>query len=148
MHKHTHTHTLGLHVLFCWLPYVCVSLGASQQTLAEPGPSRCVCGTVWLLLPWSLLRLLLWHSEEAGVHHHYGLFFMYRSLEYIIFTSCNLRPLRRVILYCNVGWYVKGSAVHRNRQQCLVAEWLGLARAREWDFSVLLLFLFFFLFCV
>ena len=66
---------------------------------------------------------------------------MYHSLEYVIFTSCNLRPLHHVILYCNVG-----SAVHHSRQQCLVAEWLGLsvtvrvrvrARAREWDFSVL-----------
>ena len=36
-----------------------------------------------------------------------GLFFMYHSLEYIIFTSCNLRLLHCVILYCNVG-----SAVH------------------------------------
>ena len=50
-----------------------------------------------------------------------GLFFMYRSLEYVIFTSYTLRPLRRVILYCNVGWCVKGSAVHRSRQQSLVA---------------------------
>ena len=27
----------------------------------------------------------------------------------------------------NVGWCVKGSVVHGNRQQCLVAEWLGLS---------------------
>ena len=82
----------------------------------------------------------------AGCGKHQGLFFMYRSLEYVIFTSCNLRPLHRVILYCNVGWCVKDSAVHRSRQQCLVAEWLGLSvtvrvrvrvRAREWDFSLL-----------
>ena len=46
---------------------------------------------------------------------------MYRSLEYVIFTSYTLRPLCRVILYCNVGWCVKGSAVHRSRQQSLVA---------------------------
>ena len=74
---------------------------------------------------------------------------MYRSLEYVIFTSCNLCPLHRVRLYCNVGWCVKGSAVHRSHQQPLVAEWLGLsvtvrvrvrARARECDFSVLLFF--------
>ena len=72
---------------------------------------------------------------------------MYHSLEYVIFTSCNLRPLQRVILYCNVGWCVKGSAVQRSRQHCLVAEWLGLsvtvrvrARDREWGFP----FLFFF----
>ena len=39
---------------------------------------------------------------------------------------CNLRPLRRVVLYCNVGWCVKGSAVHHRRQQCLIAKWLGL----------------------
>ena len=69
---------------------------------------------------------------------------MYRSLEYVIFTSCNLHPLRHVILYCNVGWRVKGSAVDHHRQQSLVAEWLGLsvtvrvrARARECCFSVL-----------
>ena len=50
---------------------------------------------------------------------------MYRSLDYVIFTLCNLCPLRRVILYCNVGWCVKGSAVHRSCQQSLVAEWLA-----------------------
>ena len=59
----------------------------------------------------------------------------------VIFTSCNLCPLHCVMLYCNVGWCVKGSAVHHSYQQCLVAEWLGLsvivrvklrARAREW----------------
>ena len=32
-----------------------------------------------------------------------GLFFVYHSLEYIIFMSRNLRPLHCVILYCNVG---------------------------------------------
>ena len=48
---------------------------------------------------------------------------------------------RRVILYCNVGWCVKGSVVQRSRRQCLVAEWLGLsvtvrvrAKAKEWGF--------------
>ena len=71
---------------------------------------------------------------------------MYCSLEYIMFTSYNLRPVRRVILYCSVGWCVKGSAVHHCCQQCLVAEWLGLivtvrvrvrARARKRGFSFL-----------
>ena len=65
------------------------------------------------------------------------------------FTSCTLRSLRCVILYRNVGWCVKGSAVHRSRQQFLVAEWLGLsvtirvrvrAKAGECDFSVLFFF--------
>ena len=68
---------------------------------------------------------------------------MCRSLEYVIFMSCTLRPLHRVILYCNVGWYVKGSAVYHSCQQSFVAEWLGLsvtvrvmvrARARECGF--------------
>ena len=67
---------------------------------------------------------------------------MYRSLEYVIFMSCNLCPFCRVI-YCNAGWCVKGCIVHRSPQQCLVAEWLGLsftvrvrvrARAKEWIF--------------
>ena len=83
---------------------------------------------------------------HSGAHCVWGLFFMYCSLEYVIFTSCNLHPLRRVILCCNVGWCVKGSAVHHRRQQSLVAEWLGLsvtvrvrvrARARGCGFSVL-----------
>ena len=82
-----------------------------------------------------------------------GLFLMYCSLEYVIFRSRTSRPLRRVILCCNVGWCVKGSTVHRSRQRSLVAGWLGLsvivrvrvrARAREWGFSVL----FFYFFCV
>ena len=52
------------------------------------------------------------------------------------FISCNI-----------IGWFIKGSAVHHSRQQCLVAEWLGLsvtvtvrAKAREWDFSILFIF--------
>ena len=78
----------------------------------------------------------------------YALLPMYHSLEYVIFTSCNLLPLCCVILYCNVGWCVKGSAVQDRYQQCLVAEWLGLsvtvrvrvrARARKWGFSLFFL---------
>ena len=34
-----------------------------------------------------------------------GVLFMYRS-----FTSYNLDPSHCVILYCNAGWYVEGSA--------------------------------------
>ena len=68
---------------------------------------------------------------------------MYFSMEHIIFMSCTLRPLCHVILYCNAGWCVKGSAVHRSRQQSLVVKELGLsvivrvrvrARAKECDF--------------
>ena len=77
------------------------------------------------------------HVPFLRIHHIYVMYF----------TS-----FRRVIFYSNVGWCVKGSAVHHSRQQSLVAEWLGLsvtvrvkvrARARECDFSVL-----FFFFCV
>ena len=70
-----------------------------------------------------------------------GLFLMYCSLEYIIFTSCNLPPSRCVMLYCDVGWCIKGSAVHSSCQQCLIAKQLGLsvtvrirARVRECEF--------------
>ena len=31
------------------------------------------------------------------------------------------------MLHCNVGWCIKGSAVHRSNQQCLVIKWLGLS---------------------
>ena len=81
-------------------------------------------------------------KQRSNIHAcTHGLFFMYRSLVYVIFT-CNLRPLRR---YCNVGWCGKLKAVQctTGHQQCLVAEWLGLsvtdrvrARAREWNFSI------------
>ena len=80
-----------------------------------------------------------------------GLFFMYRSLEYVMFMSCN--DVLYIVYYytVNVGCCVKGSVVYGNRQQCLVAEWLGLsvtgrvsvrvrARARECIFP----FVFFF----
>ena len=52
---------------------------------------------------------------------------MYHSLEYVMFTSCN--DVLYVVYYytVNVGCCVKGSVVHGNRQQCLVAEWLGLS---------------------
>jgi len=61
---------------------------------------------------------------------------MYRSLQYVTFTSCNVVVvLRRIILYCKVGRRVKDGVVQRSRQQSLVAKWLGLrARAREWDY--------------
>ena len=45
----------------------------------------------------------------------FGLYFVYCS-----------SSLRHVILYCNNGWCVKNSVVHRSRQQCLIAKWLGL----------------------
>ena len=76
------------------------------------------------------------------------MFFMYRSLECVTFMSCN--GILYVMYYTvNVGWCVKSSVVHRNRQKCLVAEWLGLsvtvrvrvrARARE-RISLLLFYL-------
>ena len=51
---------------------------------------------------------------------------MYRSLQYVIFTSCNVVVLRHILLYCSIGWYVKDGVVHRSRRQSLVAKWLGL----------------------
>ena len=63
------------------------------------------------------------------------LFFMYHSSQYIIFTSCNVVVLRRIILYCYVGWGVKDGAVIGSHQQWLVAKWLGLGvtvRVRAW----------------
>ena len=71
------------------------------------------------------------------------LFFMYCSLQYVTFTSCNVLFLCRILLYCNVGRRVRDSVVHHSRQQSLVAKWLGLgvtvrvrarARAREWKY--------------
>ena len=58
--------------------------------------------------------------------------------------SCN--DVLYVVYYCtvNVVCCVKGSVVHGNRQQCLVAKWLGLsvtvrvrvrATAREYIFN-------------
>ena len=76
---------------------------------------------------------------------------MYHSLQYVIFMSCNVVVLRRIILYCNDGWHIKDGVVHHSRLQWLVGKWLGLgvtmrvrvrARAREWNY-----FFFFFL-CV
>jgi len=70
-----------------------------------------------------------------------GVYFMYRSLQYVIFTPCNVVVLRRIILYCNIGWHVKDGVVHRSHQQWLVAKWLGLsvtvrvrARVRKWSY--------------
>ena len=60
---------------------------------------------------------------------------MYRSSQYVIFTSCNLVVLCRIILYCNVGWGVKDGAVHRSRQQWFVAKWLGLGPRNVFFFS-------------
>ena len=50
---------------------------------------------------------------------------MYWSLEYVIFTSCNV--LRRIYsrIY-NTVLRVKDGLLHRSRQQSLVAKWLGL----------------------
>ena len=56
-----------------------------------------------------------------------GLYSMYLSLQYVIFTSCNV-VLRHIyiILYCNDDLRVKDGVVHHSRQQSLVAKWLGL----------------------
>ena len=51
---------------------------------------------------------------------------MYRSLQYVTFTSCNVVVLRCILLYCSIGWYVKDGVVHRSRRQSLVAKWLEL----------------------
>jgi len=50
---------------------------------------------------------------------------MYRSLEYIIFTSCNV--LRHIYsrIY-NIVLRDKDGLLHHSRQQSLVAKWLGL----------------------
>ena len=63
------------------------------------------------------------------------LYVPFLSLHHVMtsFTSCS-----------NVGWFIKGSVVHRNRQQCLAAnKWLGLSvtvrvrvRARVCIFSL------------
>ena len=50
-------------------------------------------------------------------------FFMYRSLEYVMFTSCTLR---RVMLYCNVGWCIERLGL--SVTVCVRVR----ARAREW----------------
>ena len=42
---------------------------------------------------------------------------MHHSLQYVIFTSCNVVILCRIILYCNLGWCVKDGVVHSSRQQ-------------------------------
>ena len=64
------------------------------------------------------------NSARSSEQQDMVLFFMYRSLEYIILTSCSLRPLRHVILL--VG-SLKLSALPCSR----------MVRAREWDFSIL-----------
>ena len=64
---------------------------------------------------------------------------MYRSLQYITFTSCNVVVLRCIILYCDVGRRVRDNVV----QSSAVAhsQMLGLGvtvrvrvRAREWNY--------------
>ena len=72
-----------------------------------------------------------------------GLYSMYRSLQYVIFTPCNVlleeegrggggeeeegrRRRGNRILYCSDDWRVKDGVVHRSRQQSPVAKWLEL----------------------
>ena len=47
---------------------------------------------------------------------------MYRSLQYVIFTSCNVVVLHHILLYYNVGRRVKEGVVHCSCQQSLVEE--------------------------
>ena len=142
---------------------LCEWAGLLLSNLVVPYETTRIIGaaTVYLgfVLRGGFFSLSTQHDTSAFIAVILGeayieLFFMYRSLEYVIFMSCNLRPLRCVILYCNVGWCIKGSAVHHRHQQCLIAEWLGLsvivrvrARAREWVFSVSFFFFFFFSVC-
>ena len=71
-------------------------------------------------------------------------------IRHVIFMSCN--DVLYVVYYytVNVGCCVKGSVVHGNCQQCLVARWLGLsvtvrvsARASECIFPFFPFFFFF-----
>ena len=71
---------------------------------------------------------------------------MYRSLQYVTFTSCNVVVLHRILLYYNIGRRVKDGVVHHSHQHSLIAKWLGLGatvrvrvrvRAKEWDYSSL-----------
>ena len=64
--------------------------------------------------------MLLFAKYPLTERYIHGLFFMYHSLEYVVFSSF-------FTLYGYVGWCIKGSVVHRNCQQCLVTEWLGLS---------------------
>ena len=85
---------------------------------------------------WKIARncLLSAYPTDVTFLVFFGLYFVYCS-----------SSLRHVILYCNNGWCVKNSVVHRSRQQWLIAKWLGLgvtvrirvrarAWAREWIF--------------
>ena len=42
--------------------------------------------------------------QVLPIREEMGLYFMYCSLQYIIFMLYNVVVLRRVILYCKVGW--------------------------------------------
>ena len=85
----------------------------------------------------------VWLVPSEALDCLISLFFMYCSLQYVMFTSYN--DVLYVMYYYNA--MLDSSVVHRNHQQCLVAEWLGLRvtvrgriRARECIFSLLFFF--------
>ena len=95
--------------------------------------------------PWCTLLSLMRTRIRATMCCKFmpWLYFMYRSLQFIIFMLCNVVVLRHIIWYCNIGWHVKDGVVHHGCQQWLVAKWLGLgvtvrvmvrARTREWNY--------------
>ena len=160
-HTHTHTHTRSACSILLATTFVCHSELVSRcwLSLDLAGVSVGLCGCYFPGAYYTLYCNTV--RRMVSYHHHHELFFMYHSLDYVIFTSCNLRPLHRVMLYCNVGWCVKGSAEHHSCQQCFVAEWLGLSatvrvrvrsRTREWDFIpfhfYIYIYIFFFFFSV
>ena len=77
--------------------------------------------------------LQIWHNKDQyHVVMYWKLGLSWRtvpyntsSLHHVMLLS--LRSLHCVILYCNVGWWVKNIEVHHSCQQCLIAELLGLS---------------------
>ena len=80
----------------------------------EKGPKRS------LVCLYSLLSQYTMISFTSGLTTP-GRYFMYRSLEYVIFIYIRVKD----IVY-NTVLRVKDSVVHRSCQQSLVAKWLGL----------------------
>ena len=89
--------------------YKDIKAAATREVLVC-GRWRTVVGKIFAVKLYSVRYFRMFSVYEnifATKKKRITVYFMYRSLQYVIFTSCNVVVLRRIILYCNIGQRVK-----------------------------------------
>ena len=106
-----HTNHGWYYVYFCYhtLLYSCRGYGLVSFLLISvvswTAPTRWVWNTSFNYM------VMLKHVSSVGIYS------MYCSLQYVILR--NVVVLRRIILYCNVGWHFKDGVMHHSQSSAV-----------------------------